>query len=244
MGQKDGWLFVRPICHVIPRILPSKEFEEFVRYCENENLYLVVGCNPNAHHTACGNTNCNGSGEALMEFLSSSNLEILNQGNEPTFCSGSRLMVIDIPLGFYGLLESITTWEVSFEPSPSDHRHILFTLWGSVPVRLIRNPRGTNWGSFREGLKDRQEKSPVMNMKDEAGLVLAVHWVQQALISICEDNRPLRPVKTGRQSLRWTLELESLRRGVRRLFNKCRTDNHPHSWELYREAQRRYRKEV
>jgi hypothetical protein len=179
-----------------------------------------------------------------MEFLNSSNLEILNQGNEPTFCSGSRLVVTDITLGFYGLLESITTSEVSFEPSPSDHRHILFTLWGSVLVHMIRNPRGTNWGSFREGLRDRQERGPAMKMKDEVGLGLAVHWVQQTLISICEDNRSLRPVKTGRQSLRWTSELESLRRGVRWLFKKCRTDNHPHSWELYREAQRRYRKEV
>jgi len=54
-----------------------------------------------------------------------------------------------------------------------------------------------------------------MNMKDETGLGLAVHWVQQALISAYENNCPLRPVKKGRKSLRWTLELESLRRGVR-----------------------------
>jgi hypothetical protein len=39
---------------------------------------------------------------------------------------------------------------------------------------------------------------PEMNMEDEAGLGLAVHWVQQALISVYEDNCPLRPVKTGR----------------------------------------------
>jgi hypothetical protein len=52
------------------------------------------------------------------------------------------------------------------------------------------------------------------------------------------------PVKTYRQSLKWTSELESNRRGVRRLFNKCRTDSNHHSWELDREAQRRYRKEV
>ena len=73
-----------------------------------------------------------------------------------------------------------------------------------------------------------------MNMKDEAELGLAVHWVQQDLISVYEDNCPLRPVKTGRQSLRWILELESLRRGVRRLFNKCQADFNPHSWELYK----------
>jgi len=47
-----------------------------------------------------------------------------------------------------------------------------------------------------------------MNMKDEAGLGLAVHWVQQALITTCEDNCPLRPVRKGIKSLRCTLELQ------------------------------------
>ena len=83
-----------------------------------------------------------------------------------------------------------------------------------------------------------------MYMKDEAGLELAVHWLQQALITAYEDNCPPRFVKTGRKSLRWTARLESLRREVRRLFNRCRADNKLSSWELYREAQRRYRKEV
>jgi len=35
-----------------------------------------------------------------------------------------------------------------------------------------------------------------------------------------------------------------LRRGVTRLFNKCQSDKNPYSWELYTEAQRKYRKEV
>jgi hypothetical protein len=29
---------------------PSKEFEDLVRYCETEDLYLVVGCDFNVHH--------------------------------------------------------------------------------------------------------------------------------------------------------------------------------------------------
>jgi len=81
-----------------------------------------------------------------------------------------------------------------------------------------------------------------MNMKNEAGLGLAIQWVQQALIPAYEDNGPLRPVKTSRQSLKWTVEVESLRR-VRRLFNKCRSGKIPHSWEPYRQAQRKYTKE-
>jgi len=53
-----------------------------------------------------------------------------------------------------------------------------------------------------------------MNTKVEAGLGLIL-WVQQALILAYEDNCPLRPVKTGRYSLKCTSELDSLRKGVR-----------------------------
>jgi hypothetical protein len=63
----------------------SKEFEKLVRYCQNENLYLVMECDSSAHHIAWGSTKGNGRGKALVEFLNSSNLEILNQGNGPTF---------------------------------------------------------------------------------------------------------------------------------------------------------------
>jgi hypothetical protein len=73
---------------------PPREFEEFLQYCKNENLDLVMECDSNAHHTTWGNTNFNDRGEALLEFLNSSNFVILNQGNEPTFCSGSGLEVL------------------------------------------------------------------------------------------------------------------------------------------------------
>jgi hypothetical protein len=79
-----------------------------------------------------------------MEFLNSLNLEILNRENESTFCTGGRVEVSDITLGSLRLLKGIIGWEVSSEPSMSDHRHILFTLRGSIQVCLIRNPRGTN----------------------------------------------------------------------------------------------------
>jgi len=49
---------------------------------------------------------------------------------------------------------------------------------------------------------------------------------------------------TGKYSLQWTPNLESLRRALRWLFNKCWTGRTPQSWELYREAQQRYSKEV
>jgi hypothetical protein len=42
--------------------------------------------------------------------------------------------VIDITLGYIGLLGSVKSWEISSEPSLSNHRHILFTgLCTSMP---------------------------------------------------------------------------------------------------------------
>ena len=144
--------------------------------------------------------------------------------------------MIDITRGYCGLLESITGWEVFGEHSLSDHRHILFTLRGSFPALLISKPMGSNWGSFREDLRDRLERGPEMSMEDEVGLGLAVHWIQEGLITALKIIVLLDLIRKGK--------LESLRREDRRLITRCRANNKSSSWELYKEAQRRYRKEV
>jgi hypothetical protein len=95
---------------------PTKELEELVRYCEEEHLYLIIRCDSNAHHTAWGSTDCNSTGEALIEFIGAYSLEILNRGKEPTFCNGYRSEVIDITLGSIGFLENTGNWEVFGDP--------------------------------------------------------------------------------------------------------------------------------
>jgi hypothetical protein len=100
-----------------------------------------------------------------VEFLNTTSLEILNRENVPTFCIEGRLEVLDITLGSLRPLESIIGWEVSSEPFLSDHRHILFVLWGSLSVRLIRELRGPICGSFKEYTRDRLVKGIGMDMK-------------------------------------------------------------------------------
>ena len=100
-----------------------------------------------------------------MEFQNSSNLENFNQGNVQTFCSGGWLELIDINLGTFVIRESIIGYEISSEPSLSNHRYILFTLQCSVQLRLIRNTRVTNWGFFRGDLIDRLVRALELNMK-------------------------------------------------------------------------------
>jgi hypothetical protein len=83
---------------------------------KKENFFLVVGCDSKTHQSKRRRTKCNNRWEDLVVFLNSSNLEIINQGNEFTFCIGDSLVS-------FRLLESIIDWEVSSEPSMSDHRH-------------------------------------------------------------------------------------------------------------------------
>jgi hypothetical protein len=108
---------------------PSKELEELVLYCEYENLYLVVGCDSNAHHSVWCSTKCNSRGGhvGISKFFKFGDL---NPENKPT-PSGGKLDVIDITLESLGLLEIIVDLEVLSELSLSDNRHILFTIRGS-----------------------------------------------------------------------------------------------------------------
>jgi hypothetical protein len=77
----------------------SKEVRNVIDYCDSRNKQLIIGCDANAHHILWGSTDTNPRGASLMEYLVSSNLDILNQGNEPTFVTRNRKEVIDLTLG-------------------------------------------------------------------------------------------------------------------------------------------------
>jgi hypothetical protein len=51
----------------------------------------------------------------------------------------------------------------------------MFILRGSVLACLIRKPRGTNWASFLEDLKDMLNRGPVISIRNKAGLGLAIN---------------------------------------------------------------------
>jgi hypothetical protein len=57
---------------------------------------------------------------------------------------------------------------------------------------------------------------------------LAILSVQKALI-LAYENCPLKPVRRGKHSLKWTYELKCFRREVRWLFNTCQADKTPQS---------------
>jgi hypothetical protein len=63
---------------------PTKEMRGILDYCYSWKKQLIIGCDENAHHTMWGSTGINIRLESFMEFLVSSNLNVLSHGNEPT----------------------------------------------------------------------------------------------------------------------------------------------------------------
>jgi len=100
---------------------PTRELEDLVRYCEKEAIPRVVRCDCNAHHTAWSSTNCNGRREALIEFLNSATLEIFKGATNPLSVQCQAGGDKCYPRR-YGRMDSLTDWEISSEPSLSDHR--------------------------------------------------------------------------------------------------------------------------
>jgi hypothetical protein len=127
-----------------------------------------------------------------VEYLVSTNLSILNKGNEPTFVTSNRKEVIDLTLGTDKIGDLVTNWHISDEISLSDHRYIEFQVGDLEVTRLTyRNPKGTNWESYQEDLKVNLGMVPrvIHSVRD---VELAVDWLQQAIRSSYHQNCPAR----------------------------------------------------
>jgi hypothetical protein len=96
---------------------------KIIYYCCSRKKQIIIGCDSNTHHIFWGNSGTNPRAERFMEYLVSSNLNILNQGNKPTFVV-NRKKVIDLTLGTSETGNLVSNWHVYDKPSLSDHRYI------------------------------------------------------------------------------------------------------------------------
>jgi hypothetical protein len=102
---------------------PTKEMRDIIDYRQSRKKQLIIGCDANAHHILWGSTGTNPRRVSLLEFLVSSNLNILNHGNEPSFVVCNK-EVTDLTLGTNKISNLVSDCHVSGEPSSSDHRYM------------------------------------------------------------------------------------------------------------------------
>jgi hypothetical protein len=81
-------------------------------------------------------------------------MNVLNQGNEPTFVVCNNEKVTDLTLGTNKIGNLVSNWQASNEASSSDHRYISYQM-GNLTINQVtsRDPMRTNWESYTDILK-------------------------------------------------------------------------------------------
>lgn len=132
---------------------PSPEVINLVNYSKSKNLPLIFSCDSNSHHTVWGSTDINVKGESLLEFIISSNLMVLNRGDEPTIYNSIREEVLDLRLTTISFAHMIKDWKVTNKILTSDHKCISFHINTDRAERMtFRNPANTDWEKFKDSL--------------------------------------------------------------------------------------------
>ncbi|XP_062712124.1 uncharacterized protein LOC134289731 [Aedes albopictus] len=128
---------------------PTDAFKQVIAYCTSKGLPLIVGSDANAHHIIWGSSDINLRGSSLMEYLSSTDLALLNIGNRPSFVVSAREKVSDITLCSSRISHEVTNWHVSDKESLYDHRYIFIEHLNVTSHTLrFRNPPVNKLRSF------------------------------------------------------------------------------------------------
>nr|XP_012224501.1 PREDICTED: uncharacterized protein LOC105673444 [Linepithema humile] len=202
--------------------VPPAPVIKLAEYCQEKRLPLIMGCDANAHHTVWGSSDTNERGRKVLKFLASTDLEIFNTGDEPTFCTIARREVLDITVCSRQLIQEVVEWRVSTEPSLSDHRQITFRIAKAREKEVkFRNPRKTKWDSYREDLASSLRGFPKRHGTEDE-LETCVDYLQRSLVNCYESNCPERAVTNDRGTSWWTPGLQGLRVAACRVWNRAR----------------------
>nr|XP_012217684.1 PREDICTED: uncharacterized protein LOC105669363 [Linepithema humile] len=226
------------------KAVPPVPVIKLAEYCQENGFPLIMRCDANAHHTVWGSSDTNDRGRKVLEFLASTDLEILNTGDEPTFCTIARREVLDITVCSKQLIQKVVEWRVSTEPSLSDHRQISFRIAKARGKEVkFRNPRKTKWDSYREDLANSLKGFPKRHGTEDE-LETCMDYLQRSLVNCYKSNCPERAVTNSRGTSWWTPGLQGFRVAARRAWNRARNTGRQSDWELSRRAQKDYRDSV
>lgn len=246
---KDGRKMNLVVCSAYlpydsPNPPPTEELENLVNYCKDKRLPLLIGCDANAHHTVWGSSDVNARGRELLEYLSTTDLEILNRGSSPTFVTSRRQEVIDLTLGSLQVTQWTKNWRVVPEPSLSDHRYIRFSLeLQHSGGAAYRNPKSTDWAAYKAALSNGLQGVP-NNARTIQEVEERLGSINTAVTTSFESSCPLRRVKRARKVPWWNSELQNQRKETRRLLNRAMRTNSIGDWDCYKQAQRNYKDSI
>ncbi|XP_026332152.1 uncharacterized protein LOC113239381 [Hyposmocoma kahamanoa] len=193
---------------------PPQKMERLIKYCEQSGQHIVVATDSNAHHPLWGMELANDRGKNLIEYLFTTNLQILNKGTVPTFVNKRCRTIIDLTLASEGAVNLVQDLHVSEEASFSDHRWIRFNLETTIKEQQPkRNPRKTDRKIYIDKLhQSLGEPVAPGRLLDTAQIETQVTELTSNILSSYNSACPLSESAPRQGQHWWGPELERLRR--------------------------------
>ena len=183
-----------------PNLPPTTLLQDLVSLCSAKNWYLLIGTDANSHSTAWGSSNNNERGDALLNYVATTNLHICNTGNKPTFINNIREEVIDVTFATNNLIDFVEDWHVTDWSTHSDHRMIeLKVNFASNTLPLTRNIRRTDWFKYESYIIN---SLPNILLFQECNLSEKAEQLETALTTAYEKACPM-PKKTRQNKPKW-----------------------------------------
>lgn len=193
---------------------------------------VVLGGDVNAWNTWWGSRDIDERGEEMAALLEELDLQILNQGTEPTFDTyrgGVRYTSnVDITACSSNILGCVSGWRVAADVTCSDHAAVLFELKiekaKGIDIKSATrkfNTKKANWSQFHAKLAQNWEvnninKEVVEKLDNTEDLEKIVGEITQSITQVCTEMMPL--VKKNRQTKLpwWSEQLATLKKEVLR----------------------------
>lgn len=203
---------------------PPTEVRRLITFCKEMDYLLILSCDANSHNLAWLSSNNNKRGIALLDYILTNELCILNEGADPTFISNGREEVLDLTICSPLLIPLMKDWHVSPKPSFSDHMHIVFSLTKDIssdPSK--RNPRKTNWNIFTDIIKKEAVQLPTV-FTNPKQIEEGANRIEHLLLNAYNSSTYIKVLKEDKPKW-WTQELEELKTAIGVLRNRSHKTN-------------------
>jgi hypothetical protein len=225
--------------------IPDK-ITQAIRYAKRGKYDFLMGIDSNAHHYLWGSPTNNTRGLKFEEFISTHNLNLLNNSQAPTFVKGLHKTHIDLTLTSPRLAQLIQTWDVLPDDMLSDHKCLLtkiLTKGIKLAPQTVPNYTKVNWQGFHNDLVKETEVlvNSEINSADDLDRVTSTltGTIQTALTA----NAPkLKIPLTHKKPIWWNEEVLETRRALRTAYHLWQKHQSPLLHEAYIELRSKFQK--
>ena len=221
----------------------TQELIDLINFCNVEKLGLIIGSDCNSHHVAWGNDFNDARGISIVETILDLNLNLLNEGNMPTFdpYHNDSQTCIDITLCNNKTSHLIQNRKVNPNDSKSDHKALDFELnFYNESNPPTRNRKKTNWIKYNEILKE--NLSAPETIKNVSELENHALILCESIHKAFTESSKVSKRKFARRQPWMSNKILQLRESTRRLYRKLSNTKQESCRFAYKQKLKEYKK--